>query len=229
MKDSPAQTPTHVGFIMDGNRRWAKGHALEVAKGHLAGSETLENILGACGDAGIRHATFFSFSTENWHRTPEEVEGLMSLILAKIGEKRQQLQKMGARVLFVGRKSDFSDKLQEAMKELEKLTSKGEKLTVNFAVSYGGRAEIVDAVNAVKGKKGEITEADIQTNLYESGQPDLDLVIRTGGESRLSGFMMWQTTYAELYFTPILWPDFDGVELEKALSWYADVKRNFGK
>jgi undecaprenyl diphosphate synthase len=224
--------PVHIGIIMDGNRRWAKAQGSPAIFGHKKGSETLEKIINALGQKGVKYATFFAFSAENWNRTKEEVDGLMLLFLEKLTEKAPVMDKMGAKVTVIGRKTDFSDEIQAQIAKLEDLTAKNDKITINFAFSYGGKAEIIDATKKIieSGVPADkIDEKLFDSYIYESGQPEPDMIIRTGGEKRLSGFMLWQSTYAELYFTDTLWPDFNEVELDKALNWYSDIKRNFGK
>lgn len=225
-------TPVHIGFCMDGNRRWAKRQGKPALFGHKKGSETLEATIRSLGDLGVGYATFFCFSSENWNRSRDEVEGLMKLFLQKLIEKTEVLHKLGACVHIIGRKQDFPAEIQIQIAKLEDVTKENEKITVNFAFSYGGRAEIVDMAKKVveSGVSAEdVTEELLSGYAYEARQPDPDMIIRTGGEKRLSGFMLWQSPYAELYFTDTLWPDFNEVELKNALDWYTDIKRNFGK
>lgn len=229
MAGSPElKTPQHIGFIMDGNRRWAKSLKRPISMGHKKGLEALEKVIEVAGKMGIKYLTFFSFSTENWSREKTEVKALMEIMAKALKEKGEVLHKKGAKIRVIGRIEDLSQKLQKDILELENLTKENKAINLIFAISYGGRTEIVDAVNSLKNKK-EITEADISKNLYAPEIPEPELIIRTGGVKRLSGFLLWQSSYSELYFTNILWPDFDIKELNKALLFYSKTQRNFGK
>lgn len=223
----PNKTPLHVAFIMDGNRRWAKQRNLPTNFGHKKGLETLEKIISLCVKKGIHYLTFYAFSTENWQRSKKEVSNLLKLMGEAIEKKACKLQKRGARVKIIGRMDDLPSDLRKKFEELEKRTSKNKTINVAFAISYGGRAEIVDAVNKIKSKN--ISEKLISKNLYAPDFPDPDLIIRTGGSQRLSGFLLWQSAYSELYFSKVLWPDFNEVELEEALNFFSKQQRNFGK
>lgn len=220
--------PKHVGIIMDGNRRWAKKRKLPVVFGHKKGLETLENIIEPLVQKGVKFVTFYAFSTENWHRKEKEVAGLMSLMAEALVAKTKMLQQKGARVNIIGRKHDLPEHIRQGFDELEKLTAKNKVINIAFAISYGGHAEIIDAVKKV-GDIKNLDEKFISANLYVPGFPEPELIIRTGGMQRLSGFLLWQSTYSELYFCDTLWPDFNELELEKALEFYVNQKRNFGK
>lgn len=217
---------------MDGNRRWARENNKSLRDGYLAGAESLQRCINLCIKNGIKYMTVYAFSTENWNRTKKEKELLMALFKKGISEKVDKLIDLGVRLNFIGRLHDFPKEVLEYFKESEKKTQNGNNLILNVAVSYGGRAEIVDAVKKIIADKVDpqkIDEKFFANYLYEAGQPEIDLVVRTSGEKRLSGFMLWQSSYAELYFTDLFWPEFDGKEFQKALEYYRKVKRNFGK
>ncbi|MDD3480629.1 MAG: polyprenyl diphosphate synthase [Patescibacteria group bacterium] len=226
------EIPTHIGFIMNGNRTWAAREKRDLKEGYLAGSDTLLSTIGNCLKHGIKYMTVYAFSTENWRRPEEQKDLLMLLFKKGVEERIDELVRDGVRLRFIGRKDDFPSSVKKAFGMAEKLTAGGNKLTLNVAVSYGGRAEIVDATKKII-KEGvdpnDVTEEKFSEYIYEAGQPDPELIIRTGGETRLSGFMLWQSTYSELYFTKTLWPDFNDKEFVRALEFYKSVKRNFGK
>lgn len=221
--------PSHVAIIMDGNRRWAEKKGLAVNEGHKAGYERFKEIVQLCFDCGVKYVTVYAFSTENWKRTDEEVGALMGLMTHAIKNEIQAYTDKNIRVNIIGRHEDLPNDLRLEIEKIEQETVGKNENTLNVAISYGGKAEIVDAVRKIEKMGEEITEKNIADNLYTKGQPNPDLVIRTGGQPRLSNFLMWQTDYSEIYFTDVLWPDFDSNELDKALSFYAKIKRNFGK
>lgn len=226
--DSQNDLPNHVGIIMDGNRRWAKSLKLPIVFGHRKGLEALENIIEPLAHKGIKYVTFYAFSAENWQREEKEVADLMSLMAEALVAKTKMLQKKGARVTIIGRKQELPENIRKGFSELEKITSGNKVINVAFAISYGGRAEIIDAIQRI-GDVEKIDEKSISANLYARDFPEPELIIRTGGLQRLSGFLLWQSTYSELYFSNTLWPDFNELELEKALEFFANQKRNFGK
>lgn len=225
--------PQHIAIIMDGNRRWAKNHNLPVTKGHEAGAKNLEEIVEYCTNIGVKHLTVYALSTENWRkRSLEEVKGIFGLLLRIVKEKAEQYRKSGIRFFVLGNFQAFPLKVKNAIKKILKMTIVEQKLQFNVALNYGGRDEIVNAVkNIVKDKisADKIDEKLISNYLYTKDQPDPDLIIRPGGEFRLSNFLIWQMSYAELFFTDILWPDFTPKELEKAIIWYQDRDRRMGK
>ncbi len=221
--------PTHIAFIMDGNRRWAKNRGLNISEGHKEGFERFKEIVDLCFAKGIKYVTVYAFSTENWKRTEEEVGGLMALMSHAIKVEIQNYRDRDTRINIIGRKQDLPLDLQKELAEIETETVDRRANTLNVAISYGGRAEIVDAVQKIIQKNGEVTEKEISDNLYTAGQPEPELIVRTGGNPRLSNFLTWQSIYSEVYFTDVLWPDFSGAELDKALSFYYNIKRNFGK
>lgn len=214
---------------MDGNGRWAKAHRKPRLSGHRAGAKTLDDVMHYCRDAGIRYLTVYAFSTENWKRSKEEVSGLMKLLSTFIKSKEKTLVKENVRFRVIGRKSDLSAKLQREIAALEEKTAGGD-FTLAVALSYGGRAEIVDAAKAwaASGEKGELTEEKFAGFLYAPDIPDPDLIIRTSGECRTSNFLIWEAAYSEWYFTDVLWPDFDRAEFDKALESYSRRERRMG-
>ena len=228
--------PSHVGFIMDGNRRWAKEHNKTTPQGHKAGSENLERIVEACYNIGIPHVTFYAFSTENWNRPQAEITALMSLFSRYLDELRARWESgerevyHRTRIRFLGDMSRFDDSFVARVKKIETLSNtENVKMTMNIALNYGGRAEILRAVNqALAEGKTNLTEQDISDRLYTAGQPDPDLIVRTGGEMRLSNFLLWQSSYAEYYSDPCYWPDFDEEHLCAALAAYEKRVRKFG-
>ncbi|MFH1833939.1 MAG: polyprenyl diphosphate synthase [bacterium] len=223
--------PFHVAIIMDGNGRWARRRRLPVLAGHRAGSQAVRRVVEAARDAGIRQLTLYSFSTENWTRPADEVEGLMRLHGEMIDSEVPTLHANDCRVVFVGRRDGFSEALLAKMEWAEALTARNGRMVLFIAFNYGGRREIVDAVHravAAGVDPALITEDDITANMYSSLMHEPDLLIRTSGERRLSNFLLWQSAYSELFFSARLWPDFDEGELWRALKDYAGRERRFG-
>lgn len=234
--DENIKIPTHVGIIMDGNRRWAKERGLLPQLGHKEGAENLKKIAEACEEFGIKHLTVFAFSTENWKRSEEEVEYLMNLFISSIKSFKSRSKEKKYRVRLTGDINRLNEELQREIREVEELTKNNTGLTINFAINYGGRAEILNATKIIakEYKEGNIALEDINEDLFNKyvqtkDSPDPDLIIRTGGEQRLSGFLIWQSAYSEFYFTKVYWPAFDKEELRKAIIEYSNRKRNFGK
>jgi undecaprenyl diphosphate synthase len=225
--------PEHVAFIMDGNRRWAAARNLPAGDGHKAGAENLEKIIDHCKKIGITHLTVYALSTENWRkRSAQEVKGIFNLLLKIVREKRQEYKKSGIRFFVLGNFQAFPFKVRDAIKKILALAIVDEKLQFNVALNYGGRDEIVTAIQHIIKDKipaDKIDEKLISDYLYTKNQPDPDLIIRPGGEFRLSNFLLWQMSYAELYFTDILWPDFTPKRLEEAIIWYQQRQRRLGK
>jgi undecaprenyl diphosphate synthase len=232
-KLDPEKLPKLIAIIMDGNRRWARKKGLADGKGHEEGSKNLQNIIEYCRDIGIKHLTVYALSTENWRkRSPEEVKGLFNLLIKIVQEKAEQYRKSGIKFFVLGNFQAFPLKVKNAIKKILKMTVVEEKIQFNMALNYGGRDEIVTAVKKIIKDKipaKKIDEKLISIYLYTKDQPDPDLIVRPGGEFRLSNFLLWQMSYAELYFTDILWPDFTPKELEKVLIWYQDRERRMGK
>lgn len=225
--------PKHIAIIMDGNRRWARKNGLPDGKGHEAGAENLQKIVEYCRDLGIKHLTVYALSTENWRlRSPMEVKGLFDLLVRIVKTKAEEYQKSGIKFFVLGNFQAFPLKVKDAIKKILSMVIVQEKIQFNIALNYGGRNEIVNAVkNIIKNKipANKIDEKMISDYLYTKDQPDPDLVIRPGGEFRLSNFLLWQMSYAELYFTDILWPDFTPKKMEKAIEWYQDRERRMGR
>ena len=220
--------PNHIAIIMDGNGRWAKNQNKPRVFGHKAGANTLRKIMEYCNKIGVTYLTVYAFSTENWKRSQEEVDALMFLFKSYIKSERENLLKNKIRFMVSGREEGVNLSLMEAIKELEEVTSKDYEMTLNIAFNYGGRAEITDAVNKIlKEGKASITEEEFSKYLYND-IPDPDFVIRTSGEFRISNFLLWQIAYSEIYITDKYWPDFDEVEMEKAILSYSKRERRFG-
>ncbi|MBQ3471968.1 MAG: di-trans,poly-cis-decaprenylcistransferase, partial [Clostridia bacterium] len=204
----PERLPKHIGVIMDGNGRWAKKRGLPRSAGHSAGADALKKIVTEANNLGVKYITVYAFSTENWKRPEAEVNYLMSLLLDYLKNAEKTLSGENVVIRCIGSRKELSDEIQEQIKKTEKFTSKNDGIVMNIALNYGGREEITNAVKVLAGKvkdgeisAGEITEADIENNLYTSSQPDVNLLIRTSGELRLSNFMLWQVSYAERWFT----------------------------
>ena len=228
--------PTHIAMIMDGNRRWAKKRGMPTQMGHNEGAKTLEKISQYCSDIGIKYITVFAFSTENWKRSKEEVDHLMDILEKYIKEFDKRFKEKDARIRLVGDITGLPESLQLGIREIQERTKNNTGITVNIALNYGGRAEIVNATKRIakevatgKISPAEITEELVSAYTYTSQIPDPDLIIRTGGEFRSSGFLTWQSVYSEFYFTDCLWPDFDEKEIDKAIEEFNSRKRNFGK
>ena len=219
--------PQHVAIIMDGNGRWATQRGKRRGEGHVAGAKTLGDVLRWCGDRGIRYLTVYAFSTENWKRPKEEVDGLMKLFARMLKSKEGDFFRNKVRFRMIGRRGDLSAKLRSVVEDLEAKTAHFEREFI-VAISYGGRAEIVDAVNAAIEKGEKLTEETFRRHLYAPDVPDPDLVIRTSGELRTSNFLLWESAYSEYYFTDTLWPDFSERELDAALESYAERHRRKG-
>lgn len=221
--------PTHVAFIMDGNGRWASERGLKRTDGHRAGTENIRGIIRHSKDLGIKYLTFYAFSAENFSRPAEEVGFLMKLIPEFFNREIVELTQEGARIQIIGDISQFSRPIQLVLRQAEKQTRHNDTIILNFALAYGGRQEIVRAVNQLlaTGKK-QVTEQDISDALYTGGMPDPDLIIRTSGEQRVSNFLLYQSAYSEFYFTPVYWPDFSVTQFEIALADYRSRKRRFG-
>lgn len=225
--------PRHIVIIPDGNRRWGEQHGLSREEAYRIGIEKIADVAKWCRDEGIPILTMWGFSTENFQRDPDEIRKLFGLFqrnLAEAVKRRGEGEKYGVRVRFLGRTRLFPKEVRDLFAEVERLTADKKDYQLNLLLAYGGRAEIVDAVNAAlrEGKK-EMDEDAISSHLYTAGIPDPDLVIRTSGEQRLSGLLPWQTAYSELYFSRKLWPDFSRDDFMEALRFYESTKRRFGK
>lgn len=235
-KAMPALLPGCIGFIMDGNRRWAQVQNKERLEGHMAGFETFKAVVRWLQENKIAHGVFYAFSTENWKRGQEEVGYLLQLFEQAMREEQCTTEAglcdegviSGARVRFIGRRSDFTPELQTLMVDLEERSAVYTDTTIWVALSYGGRAELVSAVNAAVAAGVEVDEASFRAHLWSAELPDIDLLIRTSGEERLSNFLPWHTVYSELHFTPTYWPAFTKDEFERILSMYGKRQRRHG-
>ena len=223
------QTPVHIAVIPDGNRRWAKQHKLETAEGHKAGYDRLREIAEACFDRGVKYVTAYAFSTENWSRTKDEVGYLMQLALWVVETEAEEYHKKNIRLRLIGSKQDLDQKLVEGIERAEKLTAGNTAGTISLCFNYGGRNDLIEAVNdLIKEGADKVDEESIARHLATGDMPEPDLIIRTSGEQRLSNFLIWEGAYSELYFADCLWPDFDASELDKALDEYASRQRRYG-
>ena len=232
-KTSPAPThvPAHIAIIMDGNGRWALKRGLPRLAGHRAGTENLRRIIRACVEFGIKYLTIYAFSTENWGRPREEVDGLMHILEDVIDRELEELNKEGVQMRHIGHLERLDPKLQEKVLEAIELTKNNDRLILNVAFNYGGRDEIVCAIQRIleDGVKPEQVDADLVSRyMFTAGVPDPDLIIRTSGELRVSNFLIWQGAYSEWYVTSVYWPDFDKEELRKALETYSKRDRRYG-
>src|SRR3989344_2405322 len=225
--------PNHIAIIMDGNRRWARAHNLPDIKGHEAGAEALENVVDEAEKLGVKTITIFALSTENIkERAKREVLGLFNIMRKGYHTRIKKMMQKGVRVTILGEVHGLPGTIKKLINQIRKTYIKNESIKLNIALNYGAKLELVSAIKDIV-KQGidinRINEELVEKHLYTNGQPDPDLVIRTGGRSRLSNFLLWQTAYSEFYFTKTLWPDFDRADLKKAISWYQEQKRNFGK
>ena len=223
--------PNHIAVIMDGNGRWAKKKLLPRLVGHNKGLDSVKKIIECSIKYKIKTLTLYAFSTENWKRPIKEVEGLLKLFSQSISKESKKIHSNDIRLKFIGDVSILTKTLQEKIKKIEKETSRNTSLILNIALNYGGRLDIVNSVNNFyknKNKTIKITEKNVANGLYTKGQPDVDLLIRTGGEQRISNFLLWQIAYAELYFSKKLWPDFNEKVFVDALYFFQNTERKFG-
>jgi undecaprenyl diphosphate synthase len=228
--------PQHVAVVMDGNGRWAKKRFLPRTAGHRAGVKATRRLVELCAIKGIGALTLFAFSSENWSRPDQEVSSLMSLFVSTLNSEINKLHEQGVRICFIGDRTRFSENLQTSIVAAEEKTAANARLKLNIAANYGGRWDIVNAVRSLSRKladgdiSGEqITEQAFTRELCLVDQPEPDLFIRTGGEQRISNFLLWQIAYTELFFTDTLWPEFNDAAFDEALDWYATRQRRFGK
>jgi undecaprenyl diphosphate synthase len=221
--------PACIGIILDGNRRWAKEQGLPSLEGHRKGMDNVGPIARAARDMGIQHMIVYAFSTENWNRSVEEVSYLMSIFESMARERLTKLAEEEIAVRFVGQRERFSQNLQDAMRRAEEKSPQTPRLTLWICVSYGGKADILQAAQAAAQAGTEITEASVTERLWTAGMPDPDLIIRTGGEQRISNFLLWQGAYSELFFLKTYWPAFSKDDLEKIVAEYASRERRLGK
>jgi undecaprenyl diphosphate synthase len=228
-----AAVPHHVAVIMDGNGRWAKKRFLPRVAGHVKGVELVRKMVRACLERGIQYLTLFAFSSENWRRPEEEVSLLMQLFVKALEQEVEKLDRNGVRLRIIGDLSAFEPRLQGLIRQAEEKTSLNTRLDLTIAANYGGRWDIMQAMNrmlaAQPEKREGWSETDLEPHLAMSFAPEPDLFIRTGGEQRISNFLLWQLAYTELFFTPTLWPDFDKSEFDKAIASYQQRERRFGR
>ena len=227
--------PQHIGIIMDGNGRWAKKRGLPRSAGHKAGAESLKKIITEANNLGVKYITVYAFSTENWKRPQAEVDYLMGLLMDYLVNAEKTLAGENVVIRAVGSRKELSDEMCAQIVKTEEFTKNNTGIVMNIALNYGGREELVNAVRKISadvqsGKKeiNDISEKDIENSLYTAGQPDVDLLIRTSGEMRLSNFMLWQVSYAEMWFTDKLWPDFKPADLRHAIHDFQNRGRRFG-
>ncbi len=235
LKVSPSHLPKHIAIIMDGNGRWAKARGKARVYGHWAGVRAVRKAITGAARLGIQAITLFAFSSENWRRPQEEVSLLMELFITALTREVKKLHKNNLQLRVIGDVSQFNHSLQKKISEAEILTSTNTGMVVNIAANYGGRWDITEAVKSVAEKvqagslhPSDITEQHVASELTMADLPDVDLLIRTSGECRISNFMLWQLAYAEIYFTQVFWPDFDEDELAEAISWFVGRERRFG-
>jgi undecaprenyl diphosphate synthase len=221
---APAPAARYIAIITDGNGRWARSHGVSVTDGHSAGADAVKARLRDAVDLGVKELTVYSFSTENWSRPPEEVDGLMAMFSRRIADETPELNEEGVRMRFIGRRDGISSKLVEQMSWAEELTDSNRRITLFVAFNYGGRAEIIDAARRFNGS----TEEEFRACLYAPDMHDPDLIIRTSGERRLSNYLLWQSAYSELVFRDELWPDFSRAALEESIAEFARRRRRFG-
>jgi len=225
------ERPRHVAIIMDGNRRWAAARGLPSIAGHVQGVEAIRPIVKVAPDRGIEVLSLYVFSQENWRRTDEEVTGLFGLIDGAVRQYTDELVDEGVRVHVIGRLHEAPGDVQRSIREAEEKTQGGSRMALNIAFNYSGRSEIVDAVRALIAAgvpAHEVDDARLAEHLYTAGQPEPDLIIRTGGEQRTSNFLLWQSAYAELVFCPTLWPDFREADLDEAIAEFTARQRRYG-
>ena len=230
-----AQIPQHIAIIMDGNGRWAEERGLPTAMGHRAGWKSLRRAVGACTDMGVKYLTVYAFSTENWGRPQEEVSDLMALIGEVVDNEVDSLSAKNVHLRVLGRMEEFKPEVRTKIEYAVKALSRNTGLHLNVMLNYGGRAELVDAVNEIVEKArsqkltGPVDDAIISDHLYTKGMPDPDLLIRTGGEMRVSNFLLWQIAYAEIWVTSVYWPDFSEAHLAEAIESFVHRNRRFGR
>ncbi|MEX1166931.1 MAG: polyprenyl diphosphate synthase, partial [Hydrogenophaga sp.] len=221
--------PLHVAIVMDGNGRWAKQRKLPRVAGHKEGVDALRRTVKACIERGVKVLTVFAFSSENWNRPVDEVSGLMDLLALALTREVPKLQKNGVRLYCPGERGGLSPRMVQGLQKAQETTADNERLVLNVCFNYGGRWDIAQAAKTLVAEGREITEANLDGAMALAHVPDPDLLIRTGGEMRISNFLLWQAAYTELYFSACLWPDFGGADLDGALADYAGRERRFGQ
>ena len=226
------KVPIHIAVIMDGNGRWAKARGLPRVAGHHAGTENLRRVIRACVEFGVKYLTIYAFSTENWDRPREEVEGLMNILEDVIDRELSELHGEGVQLRHIGHLEGLNPALQDKVRQAIELTKNNDRLVLTLAFNYGGRDEIICAIRSMienNVKPEEVTPELVSQYLFTAGLPDPDMIIRTSGELRISNFLIWQGVYAEWYITPTLWPDFDRQHLRQAILDFGQRERRFGK
>lgn len=221
--------PRHIAVIMDGNGRWAKRRLLPRLAGHKQGVESLRRCARACVERGVQALTVFAFSSENWNRPQEEVSGLMSLLASALAKEVAQLSRDGVRLYFVGDRQGLSDKVRAGLEEAERITAHNTRLILNVCFNYGGRWDIAQAAQKLVAQGIELTPENLDKAMALAHVPDPDLMIRTGGETRISNFLLWQAAYTELFFSDALWPEFDEAALDEAIAVFCGRERRFGQ
>ena len=236
MKSDSEGLPSHIAIVMDGNGRWAQGRNRPRTFGHQAGMKALRAIVEHCGRIGVGELTVFAFSSENWNRPAREVNRLMDLFMRALDKEARELNENDVRIRFIGDISAFSPELQKKMKSAVDMTAGNSRMTLNVAANYGGRWDILNATRKIAGavqsgllRPEHIDEKRFAEHLALAGSPEPDLFIRTGGEMRISNFLLWQSAYTELFFSPVLWPDFSPAELDSAIAEYRRRERRFGR
>ena len=225
----PVDIPHHIAIVMDGNGRWAKRRFLPRLAGHKHGVDSLRRCAKACAERGVKVLTVFAFSSENWNRPADEVDGLMQLMAAALGKEVPSLARDGIRLYFVGDKPALSEKVRSSLQAAEAATAGNDRMVLNVCFNYGGRWDIAQAAAKLAAAGQAITEASMASAMATAHVPDPDLLVRTGGEMRISNFLLWQAAYSELFFSDKLWPEFDEAALDEAIQAYAGRERRFGK
>lgn len=224
-----SNNPQHIAFIMDGNGRWAKKQGKPRTYGHYMGAYKIEEVVRWCANRDVKYATFYAFSTENWKRPPEEVNFIFNLLVEKIGEFYERMNKENVRLRFIGRLEELPENVRAKCFEYEEKTKSNDRIQAILAINYGGRSEIVDAVKKIFDQDAsDLDEQSFRDYLYAPDVPDPDLVVRTSGEMRISNFLLWEIAYSEFYFSDLLWPEFSEEELERAIEAYRGRNRRFG-
>jgi undecaprenyl diphosphate synthase len=230
--DAKGNVPRHVAIIMDGNGRWAESRGLDVSEGHHAGYENIRRVVADLAKRGVEYLTVYAFSTENWDRPESEVNGILDLAIAVIAHEARELHESGVRIKHLGRVDRLSPELREELEQAVEMTAGNTGLTLGVAFDYGGRAEIVQATKRMVEdgiSADDLDEQQFASYLYTSDMPDVDLLIRTGGDFRISNFLLWQTAYSEFYSSETWWPDFHGEHIDRAFDAFSDRNRRFGK
>ena len=228
MSTASESVPRHIAIVMDGNGRWASKRFLPRIAGHRQGVDVLKRTVRTCVLRGVRVLTVFAFSSENWKRPPDEVSALMDILVVALSRELNQLKKEGVQLRFIGSRKGLSDRVQQSLLEAERETAENITLTLNVCFNYGGRWDIANAAQTLSDAGEAITEESLARHLSTFVTGDPDLIVRTGGEMRLSNFLLWQAAYSELFFSEVLWPDFDEAALDKAIAAYASRERRFG-